>query len=551
MAHAQRSFSWWCLAANQAEEPKTPIVTFLVEDGYDLASATTRLQAALLARDVTGGLVYQQAHRLVRIVRGLETPDGSLRTHEAPAIAEASPAWVRALAQRAVEWVRFDTRRNTMVPVLPPWDVITTLLAWKEWEFPPLIGIIGAPTLRADGTALTAPGYDPATYLYLDSSLEFPPLPDAPTRADAQEAVSVLSDVLSDFPFAAQHDRSAALAALLTLVCRPTLGEGCTPLFGITATTRASGKGLLCDVLALIATGRTAPKWAPMPSADEERKSLFALALEGGTLACLDNCAEPLGSPALDSAITATSIEGRILGKSETHDVPWRLVLFATGNNLRYKGDMARRVIPIALDPKMEHPEERADFKRPHLLEYVRAHRPELVMAALTIVRAYVVAGKPDMGVTPFGSFEAWSTVIRQALIWTGLPDPCLGRKDVEDTSDLDLGDLGEVLTCWQTCYGEQVKTLSAVQQELAMNRSGTAVANQWDALHDALGSFDPRYSATQPLNMKAIGKAFSKHVGRIVDGRKLVHGGKDRQNKVLWSVKVHGPLRTYTPEEE
>ena len=79
-------------------------------------------------------------------------------------------------------------------------------------------------------------------------------------------------------------------------------------------------------------------------------------------MCCIDNVTHPLGNQYLDMALTAQAITGRILGQTQTAEAPWNAVLFATGNNLSYRGDMIRRVVPIALDPKMEKPEERSGF---------------------------------------------------------------------------------------------------------------------------------------------------------------------------------------------
>ena len=68
-----------------------------------------------------------------------------------------------------------------------------------------------------------------------------------------------------------------------------------------------------------------------------------------------------MGSPALD-ALTAESVPGRLLGTNDTREMPLSIVWLASGNNMAFKGDMARRVVPIDLDAKMERPEERTAF---------------------------------------------------------------------------------------------------------------------------------------------------------------------------------------------
>ena len=269
-----------------------------------MAAVVEQLQCALLASPETAQ-VYQRAHRLSRIVRGVPAPPWLRRSTEAPIIIEADPAWLRLLAQRAASWTRFDKRTKAYEPILPPREVIETLVALQDWHFPPLHGVIEAPTLRPDGSLLDTPGYDPETYLYLETSMTFPVLPDTPAYEDAKRALCVLAEPFCDFPFANPHEKAAALAAVLSLTCRATIGGSAVPLFGITSTIRASGKGLLCDAIATLATGRAASEWAPTSDPEEERKGLFTLALEGDPLVCIDNCLYPLGSLALDSALTA------------------------------------------------------------------------------------------------------------------------------------------------------------------------------------------------------------------------------------------------------
>ena len=67
------------------------------------------------------------------------------------------------------------------------------------------------------------------------------------------------------------------------------------------------------------------------------------------------------------------------------------------------------------------------------LLDHVRKFRAELVTAALTLLRAHTQAGRPDGGLTPLGSFEQWSFVVRAAVYWTVGLDPCETRKDLKE----------------------------------------------------------------------------------------------------------------------
>lgn len=58
------------------------------------------------------------------------------------------------------------------------------------------------------------------------------------------------------------------------------------------------------------------------------------------------------------------------------------------------------------------------------------------MQAGLTILKAYHHAGRPEQKIRPFGRFEEWSNLVRSAIVWLELPDPCESRKGIEE-SDL------------------------------------------------------------------------------------------------------------------
>ncbi|MCG7754948.1 hypothetical protein, partial [Flavihumibacter cheonanensis] len=94
---------------------------------------------------------------------------------------------------------------------------------------------------------------------------------------------------------------------------------------------------------------------------------------------------------------TATEWSGRILGLSKTVSAPLTPTWFVTGNNISFVGDTCRRVLPIRLDPRVERPEER-EFRHPDLLHFISQERPRLLVAALTVLRGFVLAGRPLHG---------------------------------------------------------------------------------------------------------------------------------------------------------
>ena len=253
-------------------------------------------------------------------------------------------------------------------------------------------------------------------------------MPDAPTQDEWEAAVTVLLDPLFDFPFRASCDRAAAVAAILSLVARHAIA-GPVPLFTPRSPAPGTGKTLLADVVAIVGTGRSAARMTAGDDDGESRKLILAVALEGAPVVLLDNVDKRLGSHALAAALTADTWADRLLGVSELVTAPLRAVWLATGNNLVFRGDLGRRVVPVDLDADMENPEERDRFRHADLRAWVEGRRPELVSAALTVLRAYHLAGRPAHGAHPMGSFEAWDGLIRGACVGASSGDPLEGRE--------------------------------------------------------------------------------------------------------------------------
>ena len=151
---------------------------------------------------------------------------------------------------------------------------------------------------------------------------------------------------------------------------------------------------------------------------------------EGHSIINLDNVEHPLASPDLAKAITQPEYQDRALGTNRMLRLPTSVLWTATGNNLSFRRDLSSRALLCRIDAQMESPESRT-FQIPRLGDFLKLHRTDLVAAALTILRAYHVAGRPRQHVKPWGGFENWSASIREPLVWLGLADPCETRSAV------------------------------------------------------------------------------------------------------------------------
>jgi len=396
-----------------------------------------------------------------------------------------------------------------------------------SWSFLEIAMVSETPMFRPDGSIIESPGYDEMTGVLLAMREAFPSVPDAPTLDDAKTALKQLSEPFADFPFATESDRSATFAAILSLIARPAV-PGPIPLYIVDAPAQGAGKTLLADVIACIGTGHSAPKTTAPADEAETRKRLLAVAIEALPVVVLDNLTGTLRSATLSAALTATEWCDRLLGHNRTVTAPLTTIWMATGNNCSFGSDIARRVIPIRLDPKVEHPEERTGFKHADLRAHVLTDRPWLVAAALTFLRAYHVAGRPAHDKPPMGSFESWDALIRGALLWAGEPDPLEGRARVRAHGDLEGEALRVALNVWSETIGsEPVTAADAVDQAKSRPELQTALAE--------LAGIE-----VGKLSGKCVGYALRKVAGRIVGARSFERDDKKTHGATWWTVVEH-----------
>ncbi len=328
----------------------------------------------------------------------------------------------------------------------------------------PFNGIVTCPLLRQDGTVLQSLGYDSSSGIYLDLIDSFPAISDFPSAEQVAQAVVDLLDPVIDFPFLNEACRSAWIAGLFTpLACEAHSGV-VGPLFLLDANVRGSGKSRLADMISIIVTGQLASRTTETSSDEEMRKRITAFVKHDIRMVLLDNVAT-LGGAAMDAALTGQLWRDRQLGNNQLIQAALRIAWFASGNNVVPVGDMARRVCHIRLESPLERPETRNDFKYPDILKHVRDNRTGLLTAALTILRGYIAAGRPDQHLPSWGSFEEWSDLVRNSIVWCGLPDPGETREEFCDSVDEDTQTLRQMLSALQ--YADPGKEGMRVSQML------------------------------------------------------------------------------------
>lgn len=420
--------------------------------------------------------IYQRNGRLVHLTRQpKEPPATSDATKPVKKPAVSRPAGVARITD--IQATRLQGVLSTVTTCLkpgqdqpkavpPPHSLAEGVLQRGEWPgVPVLTALVEAPTLLPDGSVLTTPGYHAATGLYYEpSGLGEIALPDRPSRLDAQRVLEKLLDLVCDVGFATECDRSAWLAALLTPFCRAALPSEPAPMFVVDGNMPGVGKTLIAPtVIGLIYRGRPMSIMEAPENDAEMAKRLTMCALAGDPLICIDNVEGDLGYPSLNGVLTLSEHKGRILGRNDSEalvDVAMAATFYATGNNISYVGEIVRRLLPIRIISSYENPEARdtSKFKYSDLRGYVRQHRTELVTAALTMLRAYVLAGRPVQQMVSFGSFEAWSALVRGAIIWAGQPDPAGRRQLFAEKADKKLAQLAAIIAGLKTLQDVDVR---------------------------------------------------------------------------------------------
>jgi len=439
----------------------------------------------------------------------------------------SQPALVRALAGTAT-WERFDARSEDWVRADPPSRHAAVLFDSSSYpHLPVLNGLARQPYLRPDGSLMTATGYDPATGMFgVFDAREFS-VPGAPTQKQAGAALAILKDLLTEFPFAGDADLAAALTAMLTATIRSSLAHA--PMFHVRAHMAGSGKSYLCELITALATPQRGTP-TTFPASDEEcRKMLLAELLRAPAVIEFDNLTtDLLAHKSLCTALTSEYMSGRMLGMSKTATVNTRTLFLSSGNNVGPVQDMTRRCISIRLDPGCEIPAARS-FARPELIREVLRERGHYVSAALTIVRAWIITGRPKTLCKTLAGYGQWSDLCRQPLLWLGCPDPTASVFESMH-EDPDRETLGRLLTAWQSIFG---KTPAMVRD---------AVRQAWDYQHE------PHIELREVLrdiadergeiNRRKLGWWIKRHAGRIVDGRRFVRASGNRSAEA-WQVDV------------
>ena len=425
----------------------------------------------------------------------------------------------------AARFMKYNVRSKDWVAINAPDEVAEIYLAREGyWKLPVLTGLIHTPFLRADGSICEQPGYDAASgLLFKPDNQSFPPIPQYPSKADAIAALERIKDLITGFPFVSEVDRSVALSGFLTTLDRRAMATA--PLHAFNAPVAGTGKSLLIDLISILATGRPMSVVAQGKNEEELEKRLGSALIAGDTAISLDNCDHQLEGAFLCQALTQGQLNIRLLGYSRNIETPVNATIFANGNNLVIAGDLVRRTLMSTMDAKCEQPELRTfDVE---VDEVVKANRGQLVVAALTVLRAWHLARERGEGaeLPPFGGFECWSQRVRGGLIWLDCADPCASIAKVR-SNDPEREALQTVIMQWKENLGVNARYTikDVIERAINVGNFHTALLNVAASRTGGLVSND------------RLGRWLKRVQGKIISGLRLLQEGHDH-GYPLWKL--------------
>jgi hypothetical protein len=416
------------------------------------------LDALRVANERNGGpRLFQKGGALVRL----------RFDHDKPLVEIPNADALRGEMARCADWFRENRKKKELNAISPPKDVALDILHLTQWPFPRLELLAEAPFFDPGGNLFFENGYHPKAGIYLNSDLAIEPISAAPTASDVEQARALLLELIVNFPFADESSRAHALALLMQPFAR-FLIDGPTPAYAIDAPTPGTGKGLLSEVVAVVATGRPAEVIPEFRNEDELRKAITALLIGDPAIALFDNRKRRISEAAFLTALTGRVWKDRILGKSKMVSLPIRTAWILTGNNLRFDGEAARRVCWIRLDTKTEQPWTGRVFKH-ELPRWAHEQRSSLVWASLVLIQNWIASGRPRFAERTLGTFESWAEVMGGVLDAAGIRGFLENLLTFHDRADEDSAAWRAFVRGWWEVHAEgavQAKELIALARE-------------------------------------------------------------------------------------
>ena len=311
---------------------------------------------------------------------------------------------------------------------MPSSTHLNTMLGSEAFlqQFLPLDLITTAP-VYLPGFNLTEPGYNEGGI----GHRVFLVGPSAEIRS-TRESINPFLDVMA---FASESDRTNAVAAALTVMLR-NFWPGAKPMAVVTSTKSHGGK----DTVIEFATGETEHASISYEVADWAlQKNFAALVKQNPDIGVVTienvrlNGDQEFSSAFLERFVTDAQPALHSTGTGDAVRQPNNWVLAASTNFGQMSEDIMNRALPIHLNPVGDVAHRKSPIGNPRL-EYLPAHRAEIVAELRGMIEQWKTAGQPlDESVKH--PFSDWARTIGGILKVAGY-DGFLGNSGARKTKD-------------------------------------------------------------------------------------------------------------------
>ena len=516
-----------------------PIIYSLDDGGtvYKLLRATVRLpviagQKAQLAEQIAGIIaddpdLFIMAGRIVRITSGHTT------ALTAPLLRFLVGCRVSLYRQAKDKQTAAETDKDLL-------DMVMVLLPERLRV---IVGRSTIPLIDTKGRVIDKPGHDQSSEIYLDlipGEVQNAPL--SPSRLQAVEALKRLWKPWSAYQWATPHDRAAMLATVLTVPLRPTIDAA--PGLIADSPSQASGKSKAVGAVAVLARGFQggAKTWVTNQEAELEKYCL-SVARSADPAIILDNILGVFSSACIATTVAEGKVNARLLGVNDLKTPELRVMWLGSGNNISMGRDELTRFMIARINTGAENPAALSYKFDP--VEVALQDRQGIICAAITLHRAYHIAGKPRAD-NINTRFSEWGKTIRQLVLWlhdseiadaagiSTLGDPAFSILQTVSVSDPETESLALTLYALSEIFSGKPFTVNDAKREFDMGESGGDEARR--NLHEGISGLLPGRSGK--LSPQTLNWAFKHRRDRPAGGLKLELLAPSDQNRgAVWRV--------------
>ena len=371
------------------------------------------------------------------------------------------PAEFITFAENLIRPYSFNAKGETVVKSMTiPCSTATLASDQFKYQLPVLSRIfpVQLPIIYNDKLTFPKLGYDRRFNSWTPSNVPY-----INTEMKLSDAKTIIKNIYQEYPFKEEIHKHFAIAGLLTPFCRGLYNTFSTrtPVFIHEANRERAGKDHMAGITGITYEGVNVEEPAISTgsknsnSNEELRKKILSCIMQGRKRFHSANNKGKFNNAIFEGITTAEHYNDRILGRSESIQLPNEMDFSMSGNlGLQLTPDMINRARIVRLHLVEEKANERV-FKNPDLHKWVKDNRSLIISALYTLVREWDKKGRPK-GSVPFTSFPDWANICGGIMESAGYLNPCVTDKSVMGI-DTQTDDMKEFFEC---CYDEEPEEL-------------------------------------------------------------------------------------------